>query len=147
MPADALHNWRAAGKWEQAVQLAEGQMRSDLERLVELEAVTRRRPADQRKRLTAGERKRLVQLLDAVERLPRSGTAAASATVLPLVILPGLGPGLRPASSTPTASPGPGQGPHRAVLRPPRDGVPETDARLQRAVEADRRAAGAAVAG
>ena len=43
MPADALRNWRAAGKWEQAVRLAEGQVRGDLEWLAELEAVTRRR--------------------------------------------------------------------------------------------------------
>jgi len=96
MPADALRNWRAAGKWEQAVRLAEGQVRSDLEWLVELEAVTRRRPTDQRKRLTAGERERLVQLLETVERLPRSGRTAAAATALPLVILPALGPGLPP---------------------------------------------------
>ena len=96
MAADALRNWRAAGKWEQAVRLAEGQVRSDLEWLVELEAVTRRRPAGQRKRLTAGERERLVQLLDSVERLPRSGRTAAAATALPLVILPTLGPGLPP---------------------------------------------------
>ena len=79
MPADALRNWRAAGKWEQAVRLAEGQVRSDLEWLVELETLTRRRPAGQRKRLTTGEREHLVQLLDTVERLPRSGrTVAAS---------------------------------------------------------------------
>ena len=30
MPADALRNWRAAGKWQQAVRLADGQERSDL---------------------------------------------------------------------------------------------------------------------
>ena len=30
MPADALRNWRTAGKWQQAVRLAEGQERSDL---------------------------------------------------------------------------------------------------------------------
>ncbi len=42
---------------------------------------------------------------------------------------------------------GPGQGPHRPVLRPPRDGVPELDARLQRPVAVDRRAVGSAVAG
>jgi len=35
----------------------------------------------------------------------------------------------------------------RPVLRPPRDGVPELDARLQRPVAVDRRAVGAAVAG
>ena len=31
MPGDALRNWRAAGKWQQAVRLADGQERSDLE--------------------------------------------------------------------------------------------------------------------
>jgi len=96
MPADALRSWRAAGKWEQAARLAEGQVRRDLEWLVELEAVTRRRPAGQRKRLTAGERKRLVQLLDSIERLPRSGRTAAAATAMPQVILAALGPGLPP---------------------------------------------------
>ena len=94
MPADALRNWRAAGKWEQAVRLAEGQVRSDLEWLAELEALTRRRPAGQRKRLTPGERERLVQLLDSIERLARSGRTAAAAAAMPLVILPALGPGL-----------------------------------------------------
>ena len=89
-------NWRAAGRWEQAVPLAEGQERSDLEWLVELESLVRRRPADQRKRLTTGERERLVQLLDTVEPLPRSGRAAAVPTAVPLVILPALGPGLPP---------------------------------------------------
>ena len=56
----------------------------------------RRRPAGQRKRLTAAERECLVQLLDSVERLPRSGRTAAIASALPLVILPALGPGLPP---------------------------------------------------
>ena len=58
--------------------------------------LVRRRPAGQRKRLTAGERECLVQLLDSVERLPRSGRTAAVASALPLVILPALGPGLPP---------------------------------------------------
>ena len=105
MPADALRNWPAAGKWEQAVRLAEGQVRSDLEWLVELEAVARRRPAGQRKRLTAGERERLVQLLDTVERPRSGGRTAAAATALPLVIRQRWGPGFRLASSTPTGMP------------------------------------------
>ena len=96
MPAEALRNWRNAGNWEQAVRLAAGAERSDLEWLVDLDAVVRRRPAEHRKRLTAGERHRLVQTLDSVERLPRSGRAAAAATAMPLVVLPALGPGLRP---------------------------------------------------
>ena len=78
------------------MRLAEGQVRSDLEWLVELETLTRRRPAGQRKRLTTGEREHLVQLLDTVERLPRSGRTAAASTALPLIILPALGPGLPP---------------------------------------------------
>ena len=49
MPADALRNWRGAGKREQASRLAEEQERSDLEGLVELDALIRRRPAGQRK--------------------------------------------------------------------------------------------------
>ena len=98
MPAEALRNWRNAGNWEQAVRLAAGAERSDLEWLVDLDAVVRRRPAEHRKRLTAGERQRLVQTLDSVERLPRSGRAAATATAMPLVVLPALGPGLRPGS-------------------------------------------------
>ena len=96
MPADALRNWRTAGKWQQAVRLAEGQERSDLQWLVELDTLVRRRPAGQRKRLTGGERECLVQLLDTVERLPRSGRTATAASALPLVILPSLGPGLPP---------------------------------------------------
>ena len=102
MPADALRNWRAAGKWQQAVRLAEGQERSDLAWLVELDTLVRRRRAGQRRRLTGGERECLVQLLDTVERLPTSGRTAAVASALPLVILPALGPGLRPGSSKPT---------------------------------------------
>ena len=73
MPADALRNWRAAGKWEQAVRLAEGQERRNLDWLVELEALVRRQPADARTCLTAAERHRLVQILNTVEPLPRSG--------------------------------------------------------------------------
>ena len=96
MPAEALRNWRAAGKWEQAVRLAEGQERGDLEWLAALDVLLRRRPADQRKRLTAGERERLVQMLDGVERLPKSGRTAAAATALPLIVLPAPGPGLPP---------------------------------------------------
>ena len=96
MPADALRNWRAAGKWQQAVRLADGQERSDLEWLVELDTLVRRRPAGQRKRLTAGERECLVQLLDSVECLARSGRTAAVDSALPLIILPTLGPGLPP---------------------------------------------------
>ncbi len=44
MPAYALRNWRAAGKWEQVVLLAEGRVRTDLEWLAELYALVRRCP-------------------------------------------------------------------------------------------------------
>ena len=71
MPADALRNWRAAGKWEQALRLAEGQERRNLGWLVELDALVRRRPADPRKCLTVAERDRLVQILDTAELLPK----------------------------------------------------------------------------
>ena len=43
MPADALRSWRAAGKWQQAVRLAGGRERSDLEWLVALATLVRRR--------------------------------------------------------------------------------------------------------
>ena len=48
---------------------------------------------------------RLVQLLEASSGSSRSGRTATAATALPLVILPALGPGCRPASSRPTACP------------------------------------------
>ena len=128
--------------------LAEGQERSDLEWLVELESLVRRRPADQRKRLTTGEREHLVQLLDTVERLFRSGQGRGR---------PHGGPARHPAGarSRPAArlrrgrrhAPGTGQGPHRTVLRSPGDAVPELDARRQPPLAADRRAVGSAVAG
>ena len=73
------------------MRLAEGQERTNLEWLVELDAQIRRRFADQRMRLTADECERLVQILDSVERLPKSGRTAAAAAALPLIILPALG--------------------------------------------------------
>ena len=96
MPAEALRNWRNAGKWEQAVRLAAGAERTDLEWLVELDDLIRRRPAQQRKRLTAGERERLAELLDTLERLPKAGKAAPAAAGAPLIVLPALGPDLPP---------------------------------------------------
>ena len=97
MAAEALRNWRNAGKWEQAVRLAEGEERGDLEWLVELDDLVRRRPAEQRRRLTPGERERLVQLLDSVQRAPKAGKAATTAAVATAVIvLPALGPDLPP---------------------------------------------------
>ena len=111
-------------------------------------ALVQRRPADQRKRLTVGERERLVQILDAVEWLPRSsrngdrrGGAAPDHPA---------GTGTRPAAGLRRCrghAPGSRQGPRRPVLRPPRDGVSELDARVQRLLAAERRAVGGAVAG
>ena len=96
MAADALRNWRKAGRWEQAARLAQGQARTDLEWLVDLDDLIGRRPAEQRKRLTAGERERLARLLDSVERLPKGGKTTAPAAALPLIVLPAAGPGLPP---------------------------------------------------
>lgn len=96
LEADALRNWRNAGRWEQAVRLAQGPDRADLDWLIELDELIGRRPAEQRKRLTAGERERLARILDAVERPARAGKPAASAAALPLIILPAAGPGLPP---------------------------------------------------
>ena len=96
MANDALRNWRNAGKWEQAVRLAEGQARTDLEWLNDLDALIGRRPAEHRKRLTAAERERLAQLVDTMERLPKGGRTGTAATGLPRIILPALGPDLPP---------------------------------------------------
>ena len=127
MPADALRNWRAAGKWQQAVRLAEGQERSDLEWLVEFDTLVRRRPAGQRKRLTAQR-----------ARVPRAACWTPSSASPEAAEPPSLrrcrssscrrsAPACRPGSSRPTAyrrsrrrrRNGP-------VLRPAGDGVPET---------------------
>ena len=49
----------------------------------------------------------------------------------PLIILPAFGPGVPPRFPRGRRhASGPGQGPHRPVLRPLRDEVPELDARL-----------------
>ena len=96
MPADALRNWRTAGKWEQAVRLAEGAERTDLEWLVELDALIGRRPPQQRKRLTVSERERLGRLLDTVQRAPKAGKTATAAATTALIVLPALGPDLPP---------------------------------------------------
>ena len=100
LAADALRNWRNAGKWERAVELVEGAARTDLEWLVEMDALVRRRPAKQRKRLTAGERDRLGRLLETVARRPAAGKAAGpAAKAAATIILPWLGPDL-PAGFT-----------------------------------------------
>ena len=78
------------------MRLAEGRERSDLEWLVELERSFSDVPPTNASGLTAGEPERLVQILDAVERLPRSGRTATAAAALPPVIPPALGLGLPP---------------------------------------------------
>ena len=73
---DVLRIWRNAGAWERAVELAQGDIRADLDWLIELERLVDRRPAQQNKRLRNGERDRLEKLLDTVQKRPprkRSG--------------------------------------------------------------------------
>lgn len=64
MPTDALRAWRLAGKWEQAVRLADGTERDDLEWLGELQRAVDRRPTDLGERLTPGERERLQRVVE-----------------------------------------------------------------------------------
>ena len=73
---DVLRLWRNAGAWERAVELAQGDVRADLDWLIELERLVDRRPAQQNKRLRNGERDRLEKLLDTVQkRSPRKRSA------------------------------------------------------------------------
>ena len=67
---DVLRVWRNAGAWERAVELAQGDIRADLDWLIELEGLIGRRPAQQNKRLRNGERDRLEKLLDTVQKRP-----------------------------------------------------------------------------
>lgn len=71
---DALRVLRNAGLWEEAVSLAEGEVRDDLDWLMELDRLIERQPAGQNRRLREGERDRLEKLLDRVQkRPPRKG--------------------------------------------------------------------------
>ena len=73
---EVLRIWRNAGDWERAVTLAQGDIRADLDWLLELERLVGRRPAQQNRRLRNGERDRLEKLLDTVQKRPprkRSG--------------------------------------------------------------------------
>ena len=71
-PKDVLRVWRNAGAWERAVELADGEIRGDLQWLIEFEALVARRPDQQNRRLRNGERDRLERLLDTVQkRRPR----------------------------------------------------------------------------
>ena len=67
---DVLRVWRNAGAWERAVELAGGDIRADLDWLIELERLIGRRPAQQNRRLRNGERDRLEKLLDTVQKRP-----------------------------------------------------------------------------
>ena len=64
MPTDALRAWRLAGQWEQAVRLANGTERDDLEWLGELQRAVDRRPTDLGERLTPGKRERLQRVVE-----------------------------------------------------------------------------------
>ena len=65
---DALRNWRRAGMWERAVELAEGPEKDDLEWLVEMGRIAESRPVGIQNRLTPQERKKLTELTN----LPRA---------------------------------------------------------------------------
>ena len=67
---DVLRVWRNAGAWERAAELAQGDIRADLDWLIELERLIERRPDQQNKRLRNGERDRLEKLLDTVQKRP-----------------------------------------------------------------------------
>ena len=67
---DVLRIWRNAGVWERAVELAQADIRADLDWLIELERLIDRRPAQQNRRLRNGERDRLEKLLDTVQKRP-----------------------------------------------------------------------------
>ena len=66
MPEDALRAWRMAGRWEQAIRLAEGTERADLEWLGDLQRMVEEQPTDLGERLTAGERERLQRVVGRV---------------------------------------------------------------------------------
>ncbi|MDE0193394.1 MAG: hypothetical protein OXQ90_18725, partial [Gammaproteobacteria bacterium] len=66
MPEDALRAWRMAGRWEQAIRLAEGTERADLEWLGDLQRTVEQQPNDLGERLTPGERERLQRVVGRV---------------------------------------------------------------------------------
>ena len=61
---DALRNFRLAGQWEIAVQLAEGDEKADLQWLNELERLIDDRPERHSERLTDSEIKRLKDIIE-----------------------------------------------------------------------------------
>ncbi|MCY3841297.1 MAG: hypothetical protein OXH09_22065 [Gammaproteobacteria bacterium] len=68
MPEDALRAWRMAGRWEEAIRLAEGTERADLEWLGDLQRIVEQQPTDLGERLTPGERERLQRVVGRVAR-------------------------------------------------------------------------------
>ncbi|MXY55983.1 MAG: hypothetical protein F4029_04535 [Gammaproteobacteria bacterium] len=66
MPEDALRAWRMAGRWEQAIRLADGTERADLEWLGDLQRTVEEQPTDLGERLTPGERERLQRVVGRV---------------------------------------------------------------------------------
>ena len=65
-PEEVLRVLRQHGKWEPAVEYAQGEVRADLEWLVDLEHLIARRPVRQNERLYDGELDRLETLLDTI---------------------------------------------------------------------------------
>ena len=59
----ALKNWRNAGRWAEALRLAQGQAKDDLGWLVSLKSVIAARPYGQAKRMTEAEQKALRELV------------------------------------------------------------------------------------
>ncbi|MYD99137.1 MAG: hypothetical protein F4X98_17355 [Gammaproteobacteria bacterium] len=66
MAEDALRAWRMAGRWEEAIRLADGTERADLRWLGELQLMVEKQPTDLGERLTAGERERLLRVVGRV---------------------------------------------------------------------------------
>ena len=66
MPTEALRVWRLAGRWEQAIRLADGTERADLEWLGELQRMVEKQPTDLGERLTSGEQERLQRVVGRV---------------------------------------------------------------------------------
>ena len=75
---DVLRVLRNTGAWERAAGLADGELRADLDWLIELKALVDRRPPQQNRRLRNAERDRLEKLLDVIQKRPprRSGASA-----------------------------------------------------------------------
>ena len=77
-PKDVLRVLRNAGARERAVELAEGEIRADLEWLLKLKTLVAERPPKQNRRLRNGERDRLEKLLDEIQKRPPRKTAATA---------------------------------------------------------------------